>query len=326
MVRMTRHNYRPSRSDSTAQSPISACICGWHGTAIAMPELDPDPGYDDWLNNHLNPFLEDGGLRGIVAYDSISRLVEGFAREQHIHWMSPDRRVIALSWGWWSTINRTARGILMLSSIGQSREAVPLVRVVFEHSLYLQALIRHGEPAVDAAVREHMRQSRNIIETARGGPSSAAFQIDANQIELPDPTPDALWTQQVVSICDRLGLTNTLYFIYRVLCNYTHPTISAAQQFLRTPKEIDLGVAKEPGFNLDSDMLFWTAVMLVWAGQALNTILVQPVLPRELELAARELGVVPIDELPTSSSFGAMDVSSERLQQLMFGDNADQQS
>lgn len=326
MVRMMRHNYVVVRSDPPAQSPISACTCGWRGTVIAAQGVDPDPGFDEWLNSHFDPFLQAGGLRGMVAYDSISRLAESFAKEQHVHWISSDRQVIALSWGWWSTINRTAQGILMLSSIGQSREAVPLVRVVFEHSLYLQALIRHGESAVDAAVREHMRQSRNLIETAKGGLSSAGLKLDVNQLEVPDPTPDALWTQQVITICDRLGLKNTLYFIYRILCSYTHPTISAAQQFLKAPEEIDLGLAKEPDFNIDSDMLFWTAVMMVWAGQAFNTILVQPIQPRELELAARELGVVPIEELPTSSNFGAMDVSPERIEQLMFGDHADHQS
>jgi hypothetical protein len=213
----------------------------------------------------------------------------------------------------------------MLSSADQSREAAPLVRVVFEHSLYLQALIRHGESAVDAAIREHVRQGRNLIETAKGNPGLGALEDEVDKIALPDPTPDALWTQQVVSICSRLGVQNTLYFIYRLLCSYTHPTIAAAQRFLTKPDEIDLGITKDPEFDLDSDMLFWTAVMMVWAGQSLNTILVQPVLSNELQLAAQELGVVPIEEFPTSSRFGAMNVSPERIEHLIFGENAENQ-
>lgn len=320
MVRMNQHGYRPSGADSTPPSLIAACTCGWRGTAIATPDESPDPGFSEWLESHYNSFLQAGGLRGMVAFDNISQLVDGFTSLVHVHWISSDRRIVALSWGWWATINRTARAILMLTSIGQSREAVPLVRVVFEHSLYMQALIRHGEPAVDAAVREHIRQSRSFILSAKDGPVLGGKEIDVNDIELPEATPDAAWTQQVVTICDRLGLTNTLYVIYRTLCRYVHPTLFAAEQFLRSPDSIDLGISKEPDFNQDSDLLFWTGVMMVWAGQALNALLAQPVLSQELQKAAQELGVVPIDELPTSSQFGAIDVSPERIEQIMFDD------
>jgi hypothetical protein len=103
---------------------------------------------------------------------------------------------------------------------------------------------------------------------------------------------------------------------------YTHPTVAAAQNFVRAPDEIDLGLRLAPDFNLDSDLLFWTAVTMVWAGQIFNTILAQPILSNELQLAARELGVVPIDELATSPHFGAMDVSEDRMNQIMFGTSA----
>jgi Family of unknown function (DUF5677) len=315
-VRIRRHTYKPALITSSAQSSTAACSCGWRGTVVSEPDATPDPGFNDWMSSHMEPFMGEGGLRGIVAYDNISRLTAAFASADHVHWNSSDRRIVALSWGWWSTINRTARGILMLCSNGQSREAVPLVRAVFEHSLFLVALIRHGESAVDAAVREHMRHTRNVMETGKGGPALAIMKVKPGKVDVPDPTPDAEWTQQVVTICSQLGLTNTLYFFYRLLCKYSHPTIGAAQQFLEAPDELDLGLTKEPDFDLDSDMLFWTAVLMIWAGRAFNTLLVQPVLNDELQLAERELGVVPIDQLPTSSHFGAMDVSQIRLEQI----------
>jgi Family of unknown function (DUF5677) len=207
----------------------------------------------------------------------------------------------------------------VLYAAGQPREAVPLVRVVFEHALYLQALIRQGESAVDAAIREGVRQRRNFVETGIGGPAFVNRVIEEDQADVPSPIPDAAWTQQVITICDRLGLKNTIYLLYRLLCRYSHPTISSSLQFLSAPDEIDLGIEREPAFNLDSDMLFWTAVMMIWSIQIFNTLLAQPLLSDELRLAEKELGVVPIDQFPTSSNFGAMNVSSERLEQLIFG-------
>jgi hypothetical protein len=221
MIKMKRHGYQPVFALPNVQSLISACSCGWRGTVTAKPGANPDPGFDDWLSSHYEPFLGQGGLRGIVAYDAISRLIDAFSRSQHIHWISSDRRIIGLSWGWYCIINRTAKGILALYSIDQCREAVPLVRSVFEHSLFLQALIRHGESAVDAAVREQMRQRNNFIQTRKGMPGFASMKIEGEQA-LPDPIPDSAWTQQVVAICRRLGVESTLYSnLQEALC--LHP-------------------------------------------------------------------------------------------------------
>jgi hypothetical protein len=318
MIKMQRHAYQPVFPLPSVQSLVSACSCGWRGTTTAEPDADPDPGFDDWLSSHYEPFLQQGGLRGIVSYDAISRLTTAFARSQHIHWTSSDRRIISLSWGWYCIINRTAQAVLALGSVDQCREAVPLVRSVFEHSLFLQALIRHGESAFDAAVREQMRQRNNLIQTGQGIPGFDSLRIEQEQV-LPDPIPDAAWTQQVVTICRRFGVESRLYLIYRTLCAYTHPTIAAARNFVSEPDDMDLGLRLEPNSNLDSDLLFWTAVMMVWAGQIFNTILSQPIISEELQLAAQELGVVPIDELSSSSQFGAMDLTKDRLNQIMFG-------
>jgi len=318
MIQMKRHGYRPVFALPDVQAIISACSCGWHGTVFAKPGTDPDPGFEEWMSNHYGPFLEQGGLRGMVAYDALSRLTDAFDHSQHVHWVSSDRRIIGLSWGWFCIINRTARGILTLCSVNQCRETVPLVRSVFEHSLFLQALIRHGEPAVDAAIREHMRHRNRIIRTGQDIPGFSSMTIEGEQ-ELPDPIPDAAWTQQVIEICRRFGVENRLYLIYRTLCGYTHPTLAAAEDFISAPDDINLGLRLEPDFNLDSDLLFWAAAMLVWAGQSFNTVLSQPIMSNELQLAAKELGVVSIDELPTSSRFGAMDISQDRLNQIMFG-------
>ncbi len=322
MVVMRPHTYTPVSAGTPPEPTIVVgCTCGWRGTATADTNANPDPGFQDWLSNHFKPFLEAGGLRGIIAHNNISRLVEGFANAGHIHWMSNIRRTIALSWGWWSIINRTARAILVLSSVYQMREAVPLVRTVLEHTLYLEALQRHGETAVDAAVREHIRNVRNIVNTGQGGPVSSGSRADFEPLEVPDPIPDAAWTQQVSAICDRLGVTNSLYLLYRVLCGQTHPSLTTADQFIGDPDREDLGIRREPNFDQDSDFLFWTGVMLVWAGQAMNRLLTQPILVEELGLAEQELGVVPVEEVSTNANFGAMNVSKERIEQIMFGES-----
>jgi hypothetical protein len=318
MVRIRPHAYvGVPIGPPSAPATVAGCVCGWKGAASADPDANPDPGFHDWLSSHFQPFLEAGGLRGIVAQDNVSRLVEGFARVERIHWISNARRIIAVAWGWWSIINRTARAILVLSSVHQLREAVPLVRTVLEHTLFLEALERHGEAAVDAAVREHIRQAHNIATTVQGGPAFAGLLAETHLPEIPDPIPDAAWTQQVNAICGRLGVTNSLYLLYRTLCRYTHPTLAATDQFISTPETEDLGIVKEPRFTLDSDLLFWTGVMLAWAGQTMNRFLVQPILEEDIARAVQELGVVSIGEVSTSKHFGVMNVSSDRMDQIM---------
>lgn len=220
MIQMKQHAYQPIFALPSVRSRISACSCGWRGTVRVESDEDPLLGFNDWLSTHYGPFLDQGGLRGMVAQDTISRLADAFKRSQHIHWTSSDRRIIALSWGWYCTIHRTARGILALCSIEHCREAVPLVRSVFEHSLFLHALITHGESAVDAAIREQMRQRNNLLQTGESNPDFARLLIEEERDELPDPIPDSAWTQQVIAICRRLGAESKLYFIYRTL--YLH--------------------------------------------------------------------------------------------------------
>lgn len=127
-------------------------------------------------------------------------------------------------------------------------------------------------------------------------------------------------TQRFQSICGRYNAMGTVYPVYRLACNYVHPSARTAFQYLHA----DAADYSPDVFQRASDlpilerMIFWTAVCLVWATKDFTSLLVQHDFTEVLSQAEAELGVVSIEELPTSKSFGALDLSEDRLDSLLF--------
>lgn len=336
MVEMLRHvKVRAQQSESDPSTFTVACACGWRS--------DPPTADDDRWVAHFNEFIAREGLRGLASRDAILQLIEIYSDIQHVHWRAEEARVVSLAMGWWVTVNRSADALMFLYHVDHFYEALPVFRCLFEHALFLHALVNQGERAVDAAIAEQTRHRRNLGESIVKGPipeqvAAAGFSLPQELLrDEPDaattPVKDSMWTQQIQAICDRTSTSGTLYVVYRLICNYVHPSVRGAWQFVKFPDHLDsdedgpsgeheldsLDFYKGTHLPIESDLLFWTAVLMIWAGYALAKLLEQPDLRAEIEPLAKELGVPPLEDFPDFDQFGALDISTERIGEILFG-------
>jgi hypothetical protein len=216
---------------------------------------------------------------------------------------------------------RDAHALVVLFGTGHEIEALPVFRSCLEHTLYLKALIDHGEPAVEAAYASARSNWRNFTTDAGRGPMAGAPGLEAEDADTSDL--DGAWTQGVQSICGRYSALGTLYPIYRLACMYVHPSTGSALQYVDTGRQEyspDIFRRDPDEFRLGHHIIFWTAVLLTWATEDFTSLLVQPDVIEIIQRAKQELGIVAIEELATSPNFGAVDLTHDRLQSLLFGE------
>jgi hypothetical protein len=291
-----------------------SCSCGWisHDKPCTVKM---------WHDNHYIPdYAANEGVKNILVERIIAELINAALMERVYRWKVQNSNVMALAWGWWSSVNLSARALAILFGADHSEEAIPIFRSIIEHSLYLVALAQLGDDAVHAAVDRDIRQIRTTFKNAAGGPLDLDLipGIDWKDLEVPPSQSgsraNASWTSNVYAICEQLGLLNTLYVWYRLACNVAHPTVSGANRYI-DDKE---GLLRKTKNTMESHMTMWTAACLIWAGKAFCSVLFEPDLLPVYEKAANELTIPPIEELSKSlGKFGALNMDQKRIEQLL---------
>ena len=323
-MKFPQHTRLANSPLAPGQSLAASCSCGW--VAPPLSSQDRDGTQELWVQ-HVTESLNPDVVRALVARQAIVELGRKFEELDHFHWHSSNARLMTLAWGWWVHVNRDSHALLVLFAAGHASEALPVFRSCFEHSLFLDALVRHGESAVDAALAEQARQSKNFIDAAKRGPAASALPLRPGAAAPLQPSPDAAWTQKIWSICERYGANGTLYMIYRLVCSMTHPTFSSAAVYLDDTKSIDSAdvFKRAADLNFETDIIFWTAVFLIWAFDAFGKLLAQPNLHDSVTAYRRELGVHDIDDFSSLSEFGTVDpgMSHERMHVILFGETSE---
>lgn len=303
------------RHSPVADTPAAACACGWVSTSMSSTGEDRK---DEWMT-HYSKSLDPIALRTMVARRAIIELSKAFEELNHFHWQSSDAKVIALAWGWWVQVNRHADALVILFNTGHSVEATAVFRACFEHALYLHALLSHGESAVGAAVVTHENNMRNLIDTMRKAHYADLLSDLPAATDKRTQNPDSAWTQKIYSICEHYNATGTLYALYRVVCGIVHPTLKSSELYVNLKEELGSPsfFRRSADFGIETDLIFWTAVMLILSAKAFNTLLVQPELGALAGSLSRELGAVGIDNLD-DPELGSVYLSKDRLDSLLF--------
>jgi hypothetical protein len=301
--------------------PVIGCSCGWVGLTRLPDDTDGiDPGFEEWLSKHFNSVLAQGFFHGSVAAAVARDLLSAWETMPRFYWRSNNVRLMALAWGWWTIVNRAGHAVFVLFNTGHSFEAIPLLRSMFEHTLFLNALVVGGEDAFDATFHEHWRHSNKIWQSAKGGPMdpvTRVFPIPTSEDAPPNPS-EAKWTQGIKSICDRFGSSDSLYVLYRVLSGLTHPSFGGARHFLGDMDSIELGPIRQPDVEIESDMFFWAACLLIWAGQAFQQFTIELPIARQIDEAAAKLGIPSFGDFSSSTKFGAVNVTKDQLYEILF--------
>jgi hypothetical protein len=203
-------------------------------------------------------------------------------------------RLFLIAYGWTAQVYRFAQALLVLVDAGFEHEARVLVRSILEYTITLDWLTKVGENGVDAVVRQHQRSMKAIHASTDPVFKNPEMEAALRAVLAADvPKVDEEEALRVFkTICEELGIDETLYIVYRVECSFSHPTLAAASEYDATLENGGApAVRVTPTGGLGVVAL--TAHCLVWAGRALDTLLVNRPLRKELQEIARSIGCAP---------------------------------
>jgi hypothetical protein len=140
---------------------------------------------------------------------------------------------------WAAQVHRFGRAYLQLEKVALEHEGHVVVRSALEYTVVAHWAAKVGHNAVVArygqdqrllnALVNDLKQTRNDVVPSQWTAELFAEGID----DEPVPTVDeARLIGNFESVCRDVGVHNTLYPVYRVLCWFTHPTTHAAGIYL----------------------------------------------------------------------------------------------
>lgn len=195
-------------------------------------------------------------------------------------------------------VHRLAPRIVDLLEDGLLLEATPLLRLAYETSITAQWLWLFPD-AIAAFANEGMRQRRAVAETLRKTTFASATEMAAAVTkDLPDdrvPSNSDPAGKHFYQRClDMKEAGEDAYALYRLLSQYSHPSMYLSDFYLRRlPDESLPSLEFNEAAQLDTH-LSWahlTCACLVWAGRAVDMADRQRPRREQLRSAAKRLGV-----------------------------------
>jgi hypothetical protein len=146
---------------------------------------------------------------------------------------------------WTAQTHRFGRAFLRLDRVGLEHEAHPLVRSALEYAVVGHWAAHVGHHAVTARYAEDQRRLRALVKDVEGSPDDVVpgqwkaemFKDALDEQPVPQVDERKL-IDNFEAICRDLGVHNTLYPAYRVLCWITHPTTHAANVYIDGERRI----------------------------------------------------------------------------------------
>jgi hypothetical protein len=140
---------------------------------------------------------------------------------------------------WAAQVHRFGRAYLQLEKVALEHEGHVLVRSALEYTVVAHWAAKVGHNAVVARYGQDQRLLRALANDLKQTgsdvvPSQWTAELFAEGIDA-DPVPtvdEARLIGNFESVCRDVGVHNTLYPVYRVMCWFTHPTTHAAGIYL----------------------------------------------------------------------------------------------
>ena len=189
---------------------------------------------------------------------------------KHVH-------AVKLVYPWVAQCHRFGKAFMRLEKDGLAHEGHPIVRSALEYALMAHWVAITGDSAVVARYAEDQRLLRAMVKDVEG--SSRDFAQSTWNLELlrafvdaggPARVSEERFNAQVASVCESLGMTNTLYAAYRLHCWFTHPTTQAAGVYLEDLGEDRFALRAEPVEGLESGLLAMMAHCVFWSRRVLD--------------------------------------------------------
>lgn len=195
-------------------------------------------------------------------------------------------------------VHRVAPVVVDLLEAGLVLESTPLLRLAYECALTAQWL-KQVPDGVAGFVNEGVRQRRAVAATLREASFTfgheLAQQVSQNLPADPMDSTSNASARQFAQLCEDLaGVGRDGYALYRLLTQYSHPSMYLSDLYLSlAPERPDGPPDYDPGAQLEAKAA-WAHLMcssLVWAGRAVD--MADRNHPRRSELrdAARRLGI-----------------------------------
>lgn len=214
---------------------------------------------------------------------------------------SEQRRTAMLVMGWVAQVHRFGRAFLQLEKVGLEHEAHPLVRSALEHTVMAHFVALTGDDAVTTRYALDQGQVAKFVARSQGSPHDVVPTpwVSENVSQVVDGSPPApvdelKFMNNFADICERLGLSSSLYTAFQIECMLTHPTTSSSGMFLGPDGQ---HVQPDPMKGVSSGLVSMMASTVYWARRVLSDLMIDHPYEDWLNEIAEAIQVVP--RLPT---------------------------
>jgi hypothetical protein len=228
---------------------------------------------------------------------AVDDMLKQFEALPSVRGKARDQEIIEIAYAWAAQVYRFARAILVLADAGFEHEAQVLARSMLEYTITLHWLVEVRDRGVKAVMRLHQRALRNIQETASKGegmllPADAidsVLSVDVPQVDEEDTL------RRFEEICAEHGIVHNLYLAYRVMSAVAHPSYSAVAEYVEVDEETgEVTMLRADPPPRAGSAVSWAAHCLVWTGRALDKLLSDRPLRKELQRIARQIETVRV--------------------------------
>lgn len=231
----------------------------------------------------------DAVARLVLVHDAM--VADGIEASVERKW------VVIYMAGWCAQSARLTRAYLLLRKHEFENEASGIVRQILENALVCHHVSVTGHSAVQGMAANHQRSLINLKRDSTGGPVEFPAALDPI-IESELENPAARWPD-IQTICQDLGLTETVYVMYRILSPFAHASENSSSQFIEFSEDDVLGPRKYPAKAHE-----WIGVVahaLVWTLTSLDRCLLGQGYRTQLEEIAAQIDCRPDLPLRTAA-------------------------
>lgn len=215
---------------------------------------------------------------------------------------------------WTTQTHRFARAFLRLEQADLEHETHPLVRSALEYAVVGHWAAHVGHDAVVARYAADQRKLRALVRDVQGSPDDVvpsqwkAEMFTAALDDQPLPVVDEKkLIDNFEAICHDLGVHNTLYPAYRMLCWITHPTTHSASIYIDGERRL----ADFPLYTRDRPMglVGMMAYAVLWSRRTVDDLTVNHPYRDWLDEIAASIQAIPRLPVPKAQRAGPQPAS-----------------
>jgi hypothetical protein len=196
-------------------------------------------------------------------------------------------KVATCVWGLYSYIYRLGRATTILIDDGMAFEAIPMIRIMLEHTIVLHWIVERGNEGVDAMIANQAKQMKRWMDNTKDSELALSPTLEAWITESFTGIDETKAIQSFKAVCEQID-AQSLYALYGNLSQFVHPTTTTSNIFVP-----DTGPSSMPTGDHSANISL-VAHCLIWTERAFDRLTPGHPKSAELESLAKSINARPI--------------------------------